>query len=347
MAFSLPELPYATTALEPYLSAETFEYHYGKHHKAYVDTLNGMVEGTDEDDASLEDIILKAEGKQFNQAAQVWNHKLYWSSMAPGGGGAPTGAAGDAVNEAFGSFDTFKEEFKTAATGQFGSGWTWLTLDGGKLAISATEQRRPADEARPDRGAHVRRLGTRLLHRLPQRPARTTSTPSSTTSSTGSCSRTPSARRRRRNAARALRSTSSRLDDGVRPRRSRGDGPGVSRSSVMRRTRARRGPGQRLDHPPAGVDLEPAVGELGRRRRGVVVVVQALAGGDERQPLQVAGARCRTGGGRSGGRWRSPPPIRRGSRLTWTKAASRPISRAEEQRPGSPMPSARPSRAWS
>ena len=138
MAFTLPELPYDTTALEPYLSAETFEYHYGKHHKAYIDTLNGMIEGTDEENASLEDIILSSEGKKFNQAAQVWNHTLYWHSMAPGGGGAPSGAAGDAVNEAFGSYDKFRDEFKTAATGQFGSGWAWLTLDGGKLAISAT-----------------------------------------------------------------------------------------------------------------------------------------------------------------------------------------------------------------
>jgi Fe-Mn family superoxide dismutase len=138
MAITLPELPYDTSALEPYLSAETFEYHYGKHHKAYVDTLNQMIEGTAEESAALEDIIMSAEGKKFNQAAQVWNHTLYWHSMAPGGGGAPSGAAGDAVNEAFGSYDKFRDEFKTAATGQFGSGWTWLTLDGGKLAISAT-----------------------------------------------------------------------------------------------------------------------------------------------------------------------------------------------------------------
>jgi len=138
MAFSLPELPYATTALEPYLSAETFEYHYGKHHKAYIDTLNTLVAGTDDENASLEDIIVKAEGKLFNQAAQVWNHTLYWNSMAPDGGGAPSGAAGDAINEAFGSYDTFREEFKSSATGQFGSGWTWLTYDGGKLAISST-----------------------------------------------------------------------------------------------------------------------------------------------------------------------------------------------------------------
>jgi len=138
MAFTLPDLPYDTNALEPHLSAETFEYHHGKHHKTYVDTLNQLVEGTDQADASLEDIIMSADGKLFNNAAQVWNHTLYWNSMAPGGGGAPSGAAGDAVNEAFGGYDKFREEFKTAATGQFGSGWAWLTLDGGKLAISAT-----------------------------------------------------------------------------------------------------------------------------------------------------------------------------------------------------------------
>ncbi len=138
MAFTLPELPYETTALEPYLSAETFEYHYGKHHKTYIDTLNGMIEGTDEEKASLEDIIRTAEGKKFNQAAQVWNHTLYWNSMAPGGGGAPSGAAGDAVNGAFGSYDKFREEFKAAAVNQFGSGWAWLTLDGGKLAVTST-----------------------------------------------------------------------------------------------------------------------------------------------------------------------------------------------------------------
>lgn len=138
MAFTLPELPYDTSALEPHLSAETFEYHHGKHHKAYVDTLNQMIEGTDMENDSLESIIMKSDGKLFNQAGQTWNHTLYWNSMAPGGGGAPSGAAGDAINESFGGYDTFREEFKTAATGQFGSGWAWLTLDGGKLGIMAT-----------------------------------------------------------------------------------------------------------------------------------------------------------------------------------------------------------------
>jgi len=138
MAITLPELPYDTSALEPYLSAETFEYHYGKHHKTYVDTTNQLIEGTDQESASLEDIIMSAEGKLFNNSAQVWNHTCYWNSMAPDGGGTPTGAAGDAINEAFGSYDTFREQFKTAATGQFGSGWAWLVLDGGKLAVMAT-----------------------------------------------------------------------------------------------------------------------------------------------------------------------------------------------------------------
>lgn len=138
MAFTLPELPYDTSALEPHLSAETFEYHHGKHHKTYVDTLNSMVEGTDMENASLEEVIMKSDGKLFNNAAQTWNHTLYWNSMAPGGGGAPSGAAGDAINESFGGYDKFREEFKAAAVGQFGSGWAWLTQDGGKLGIMAT-----------------------------------------------------------------------------------------------------------------------------------------------------------------------------------------------------------------
>jgi superoxide dismutase, Fe-Mn family len=138
MAFSLPELPYATDALAPHLSAETFEFHYGKHHKAYVDNLNKLIEGTADESASLEDIIMKSEGGMFNNAAQIWNHTFYWNSMAPGGGGAPTGAAGDAIAEAFGSYESFRDEFKKAATGQFGSGWAWLVLDAGKLAVMAT-----------------------------------------------------------------------------------------------------------------------------------------------------------------------------------------------------------------
>ena len=138
MPITLPELPYATNALEPYLSAETFEFHHGKHHKAYVDNLNNMIAGTDDESKSLEDIILSSEGPTFNNAGQIWNHNLYWNSIAPGGGGAPSGAAGDAVAASFGSYDAFRDEFKKAAVGQFGSGWAWLVLDGGNLAIMAT-----------------------------------------------------------------------------------------------------------------------------------------------------------------------------------------------------------------
>jgi Fe-Mn family superoxide dismutase len=139
MAITLPELPYATDALAPYLSAETFEYHHGKHHKAYVDNLNKLIEGTAEESKSLEQIVMDAEpGPKFNNAAQIWNHNFYWTSMAPGGGGAPTGAAADAINEGFGGYDAFRDEFKKAAVGQFGSGWAWLVLDGGKVAVMAT-----------------------------------------------------------------------------------------------------------------------------------------------------------------------------------------------------------------
>ena len=126
MAFELPALPYEQNALEPHISAETLEYHYGKHHKTYVDKLNGLVEGTPHESASLEEIIKSSEGGVFNNAAQVWNHTFYWNCLSPNGGGEPTGALADAINAAFGSFDKFKEEFTDAATGNFGSGWTWL-----------------------------------------------------------------------------------------------------------------------------------------------------------------------------------------------------------------------------
>lgn len=138
MAIELPELPYATDALMPYLSPETFEYHYGKHHKTYVDTLNKMIDGTDEANASLEDIIMRADGAKFNNAAQIWNHNLYWHSLSPNGGGAPSGSVADAIDESFGGYDEFTAAFNAAAVGQFGSGWAWLVLDGGKLAITAT-----------------------------------------------------------------------------------------------------------------------------------------------------------------------------------------------------------------
>ena len=138
MPFSLPPLPYEKNALAPHISAETLEFHYGKHHQAYVTNLNKLTEGKPEADKSLEDVIMSSEGGVFNNAAQVWNHTFYWNSMKPGGGGAPTGDLLAAINRDFGSFDKFKEEFSNAAATQFGSGWAWLVLDGGKLKVTKT-----------------------------------------------------------------------------------------------------------------------------------------------------------------------------------------------------------------
>lgn len=143
MAFELPPLPYAKDALEPHISANTLDFHHGKHHNAYVTNLNKMVEGTDLAGKSLEDVILavaKDSSKQgiFNNAAQVWNHTFYWHSMKPQGGGKPTGDLAKKIDEDFGSFDKFAEEFKAAGAGQFGSGWAWLVLDGGKLKVTKT-----------------------------------------------------------------------------------------------------------------------------------------------------------------------------------------------------------------
>ena len=138
MAFELPPLPYAKDALAPHISEETLEYHYGKHHQTYVTNLNKMVEGTDFANSSLEEIIMNSEAGVFNNSAQVWNHTFYWSSMTPDGGGAPTGGVADAINSAFGSYDSFVEKFKEAATTQFGSGWAWLVDSGSGLEIMKT-----------------------------------------------------------------------------------------------------------------------------------------------------------------------------------------------------------------
>ncbi|WP_300378544.1 superoxide dismutase [Henriciella sp.] len=143
MAFELPALPYSRDALAPHISEETLNFHYGKHHQTYVNNLNKLVEGTDHADASLEKIINDASGDSskaglFNNAAQVWNHTFYWHSMKPGGGGKPTGAIADKINEDFGSYEKFAEEFKAAGGGQFGSGWAWLVLKDGKLGIRKT-----------------------------------------------------------------------------------------------------------------------------------------------------------------------------------------------------------------
>lgn len=140
MAFELPELPYEKTALEPHISAETLEYHHGKHHKTYVDKLNGMVEGTDMATKSLEDVVKAATGGIFNNAAQVWNHTFYWNCLSPNGGGAPDGKLAEKIIEAFGSVDKFKDEFTNSAIGNFGSGWTWLVQkQDGSVAIVNTD----------------------------------------------------------------------------------------------------------------------------------------------------------------------------------------------------------------
>ena len=137
MAFSLPPLPYAIDALAPHVSKETLEFHHGKHHNSYVEKLNGLVEGKTNDD--LEAVILGAEpGGVFNNAAQHWNHTFYWSSMAPDGGGEPTGEMAEAITKDFGSFDACKKELNEAAATHFGSGWAWLVHDGSKLAVTHT-----------------------------------------------------------------------------------------------------------------------------------------------------------------------------------------------------------------
>ena len=141
MAVTLPELPYSKSALAPHISEDTLGFHYGKHHQAYVDNANKMIAGTDLESASLEDIILAAAGSNpglFNNAAQVWNHSFYWNSMAPNGGGEPTGDVAAAIKDAFGGYDGFKEQFAAAGATQFGSGWAWLVAMDGKLEIAKT-----------------------------------------------------------------------------------------------------------------------------------------------------------------------------------------------------------------
>ena len=140
MTHALPDLPYAHNALEPYISAETLEFHHDKHHNAYVTNLNNMIEGTEFADKSLEDIVTSAPaGGVFNNAAQVWNHTFYFNCMGPNAGGEPTGKVADAINAAFGSFADFKEKFSASAVGNFGSGWTWLVQNkDGSVAIQNT-----------------------------------------------------------------------------------------------------------------------------------------------------------------------------------------------------------------
>lgn len=136
MAFELPELPYAMDALEPFISKRTLEFHYGKHHQAYVNNLNNLVPGTEFEGKLLEDIVKASSGGVFNNGAQVWNHTFYWNCLNPNGGGSPTGTVEDAIVETFGSFDEFKDKFSKAAATLFGSGWAWLVKKAdGKLEI--------------------------------------------------------------------------------------------------------------------------------------------------------------------------------------------------------------------
>ncbi len=139
MAIELPALPYARDALAPHISAETIDYHYGKHHQTYVTNLNNQIKGTEHENADLEAIVRSSSGGLFNNAAQVWNHTFYWNCLAPNAGGEPGGKLGEAINAAFGSFAAFKEEFTKVALGTFGSGWAWLVQrPDGSLAIVST-----------------------------------------------------------------------------------------------------------------------------------------------------------------------------------------------------------------
>ncbi|MFW5805926.1 MAG: superoxide dismutase [Bacteroidales bacterium] len=136
MAFTLPDLPYSKDALEPKISKQTLEFHYGKHHQTYVNKLNGLIEGTEYENMGIEDIVKKSEGGIFNNAAQAWNHQFYWESLSPNGGGIPSGNIADAINQQWGSFDNFKDEFSKKAATLFGSGWAWLVKSkDGKLDI--------------------------------------------------------------------------------------------------------------------------------------------------------------------------------------------------------------------
>lgn len=148
MAFTLPDLPYEKNALEPHISSETLEFHYGKHHQTYVDKLNGLVAGTDMENKSLEEIVRSSEGGVFNNAAQIWNHTFYWNSLSPNGGGEPTGALADAINAKWGSFADFKAAFNDKAVNNFGSSWTWLvkTADGSLDIVNTSNAATPITE---------------------------------------------------------------------------------------------------------------------------------------------------------------------------------------------------------
>lgn len=149
MAFTLPPLPYAKNALEPHISAETLEFHYGKHHQTYVDKLNGLVPGTEFEGKSLEEVVKKSSGGVFNNAAQIWNHTFYWHCLSPNGGGEAKGAVAEAINKAFGSFAEFKTKFTESSINNFGSSWTWLVkkADGSLAIVNTSNAATPLTEA--------------------------------------------------------------------------------------------------------------------------------------------------------------------------------------------------------
>ncbi len=149
MEHKLPALPYALDALQPHISKETLEFHYGKHHQAYVTNLNNLIKGTEFENSSLEDIVAKSSGGVFNNAAQIWNHTFYWNSLSPAGGGKPAGALAAAIDAKWGSFDAFKEAFTKSAIGNFGSGWTWLV----KKADGSVDIANTSNAATPVTGA--------------------------------------------------------------------------------------------------------------------------------------------------------------------------------------------------
>ena len=150
MAYELPALPYAMNALEPTISQETLEYHYGKHHQTYVTNLNNLVPGTEFENTSLEDIVMKSSGGVFNNAAQIWNHTFYWNCLSPSGGGAPSGELAAAIDKAFGSFDEFKKALSTSAATNFGSGWTWLVKnsEGGVEIVNTSNAANPMTDGK-------------------------------------------------------------------------------------------------------------------------------------------------------------------------------------------------------
>ncbi len=148
MAFELPALPYEKNALEPHISSETLDFHHGKHHATYVTKLNGLIEGTELENKSLEEIVKSSDGGVFNNAAQIWNHTFYWNSLSPNGGGEPTGALADAINAKWGSFAEFKAAFNDKAVNNFGSSWTWLvkTADGSLDIVNTSNAGTPITE---------------------------------------------------------------------------------------------------------------------------------------------------------------------------------------------------------